>query len=56
MYLDISCQKCGSFHHQGKKTLTRCPQCGTMQVVIVPHDFEIDNRFRAEKKGGHASD
>lgn len=48
MYLDISCANCGPFHHQGKRSLNRCPTCDTFQVVIVPHDFEIDNRFRAE--------
>jgi len=49
-YLDINCLNCGPFRHQGKKNLKRCPQCGTFQVVVAPHDFKIDGRFRAEKR------
>lgn len=49
MYLDIQCANCGPFHHNGRKP-TKCPQCGTDQIVVARHDFEIDARFREERE------
>lgn len=49
-YLDINCANCGPFHHTGQRTTTKCPLCGTWQIVVAPHDFEIDQRFKSERQ------
>lgn len=49
-YLDITCAACGTIHHNGPKKTKTCPQCGSADVVVLPHDFEIDDRFREERE------
>jgi rRNA maturation protein Nop10 len=49
-YLDINCSYCGSFHHNGHPKLTWCPRCKSPMFIAVPHDFEIDQRFKAERQ------
>lgn len=49
-YLDIQCETCGELHHQARQAPKVCPQCGTAQIVVAPHDFSIDERFREERE------
>ena len=48
--LEIHCPKGGEFRHQTKKRLTRCPECGDEQAIILPYDYETENRFRTERQ------
>lgn len=48
-YLDIDCANCGSFHHNGSRKIEKCPRCRSGQIVVMPHDYEIDARFRTER-------
>ena len=50
-FLEIHCPNCGEFHHQSKKRLDRCPDCGSAQAIILLHDYEIDRRFEIERNG-----
>ena len=49
-YLDIQCAACGEFHHNGPHDTAKCPQCGGVQIVVTPHDYDIDRRFKEERQ------
>lgn len=51
-YLDITCPNCGGFHHNsnGRKPVS-CPRCQNPQAIILDHSYEIDSRFRQERRG-----
>ncbi len=48
-YLDIYCMHCGAFHFNGPKP-SRCPRCGMFQIVVTPHSYDIDRRFKNERE------
>ena len=49
-YLDIQCATCGEFHHNGPRNTAKCPLCGTTQIVVTPHNYDIDRRFKEERR------
>lgn len=49
-FLDINCLACGAFHHNGPEKSTRCPHCGGRQVIAMPHAYDIDERFKSERR------
>ena len=48
-YFDVQCANCGEFHHNDRR-IERCPRCQTSQIVVAPHDFDVDARFRDERE------
>jgi hypothetical protein len=42
-------QRKSAFHFNGRRP-ERCPRCGNEQIVVAPHDYDIDRRFKEERK------
>jgi Zn finger protein HypA/HybF involved in hydrogenase expression len=49
MYLDVACVSCGTFHHNGRTPQT-CPHCHSRDIVVTPHNYDIDRRFKEERE------
>jgi len=49
-YLDIQCPNCGEFHYTGSHRTKICPTCGSNEIIVLPHDWDTDARFRQERE------
>jgi rRNA maturation protein Nop10 len=49
-YFDITCLHCGPYHTSIPATPRTCLYCGSDQIIVAPHDYDIDRRFKEERK------